>query len=58
MAAREMRYKWFSEILEEEKYDFLLTAHHLDDRIETLLLNITKGTGPKGLQSIPIKTEK
>ncbi|MCA0365046.1 MAG: tRNA lysidine(34) synthetase TilS [Bacteroidetes bacterium] len=59
MAARELRYKWFSEILEEEKkYDFLLTAHHLDDRIETLLLNITKGTGPKGLRSIPTKTEK
>ncbi len=58
MAARELRYKWFSELLEEEKYDFLLTAHHLDDRIETLLLNITKGTGPKGLRSIPTKTEK
>lgn len=57
MAARELRYTWFKEIMAEHKFDLLATAHHLDDKIETLYLNITKGTGPKGLKSIPLKKD-
>lgn len=58
MAARELRYKWFYELLEKQNLDWIATAHHLNDNIETLLLNITKGTGPKGLAGIPKKVEK
>lgn len=57
MAARTLRYEWFEKLLKEEKYDYLATAHHLNDSIETLILNISKGTGPKGLSSIPNKTQ-
>ena len=55
MAARELRYDWFKELLAEEKFDLLATAHNLNDKIESLILNISKGTGPKGLNSIPLK---
>jgi tRNA(Ile)-lysidine synthase len=51
MVARELRYKWFSEILHD--FDHLVTAHHANDAAETLLLNLTRGTGLKGLCSIP-----
>jgi tRNA(Ile)-lysidine synthase len=57
MAARTLRYEWFEKLLKEENYDYLATAHHLNDSIETLILNISKGTGPKGLSSIPNKTQ-
>ncbi|SHI89304.1 tRNA lysidine(34) synthetase TilS [Flavobacterium terrae] len=52
-AARELRYNWFNELLEKEGYDFLLTAHHLDDSLETFLINFTRGTGIEGLTGIP-----
>jgi tRNA(Ile)-lysidine synthase len=58
MAARELRYSWFEDLINEHSFEFLATAHHLDDRIETLYLNITKGTGPKGLRSIPLTKGK
>ena len=58
MAARELRYNWFNDLIQEYGFDFLATAHNLDDKIETLYLNITKGTGPKGLKSIPLKKDK
>lgn len=52
-AARELRYNWFNELLEKEGYDYLLTAHHLDDSLETFLINFTRGTGIEGLTGIP-----
>lgn len=52
-AARELRYNWFNELLEKEGYDYLLTAHHLDDSLETFLINFTRGTGVEGLTGIP-----
>lgn len=58
MAARELRYTWFNELIVSEGFDCLATAHNLDDKIETLYLNLTKGTGPKGLKSIPLKKGK
>lgn len=53
IAARELRYGWFEELLNKEKYDYLLTAHHLDDSIETFLINFSRGTGLEGLLGIP-----
>ena len=44
LAARKLRYEWFSELLTTENLDFVLTAHHLDDEIETFLINLTRGT--------------
>jgi tRNA(Ile)-lysidine synthase len=58
MAARQLRYTWFNELLASEHFDCLATAHNFDDKIETLYLNLTKGTGPKGLKSIPLKKDK
>lgn len=52
MAARTLRYEWFQELLVAHQYDYLATAHHLNDSIETVLLNLTKGTGIAGLRGI------
>lgn len=52
MAAREIRYSWFNELLEKHQIKFLCTAHHLNDSIETLLLNLNRGTSIKGLTGI------
>ena len=57
-AARKLRYDWFWELVEENKFDCLLTAHHATDSLETILLNLTRGTGPKGLEGIKPKTGK
>ncbi|MTG98119.1 tRNA lysidine(34) synthetase TilS [Myroides sp. BIT-d1] len=53
IAARELRYNWFESLVVEGKYDYLLTAHHLDDSIETFLINFSRGTGVEGLLGIP-----
>ncbi len=59
-AARELRYDFFSDILNESNNspDLLLTAHHRDDNIETLLMNFFRGTGLQGLTGIPLKNGK
>lgn len=51
-AARYLRYNWFNELLKENDFSFLLTAHHLDDSIETSMMNFFKGTGIAGLRGI------
>ena len=53
MAARELRYTWFSELAEQLNVDYILTAHHADDNLETFLINFTRGTGLEGLTGIP-----
>ncbi|SFZ94500.1 tRNA(Ile)-lysidine synthase [Flaviramulus basaltis] len=53
MAARELRYAWFEELAEQLKFDYILTAHHADDNLETFLINFTRGTGLEGLTGIP-----
>lgn len=58
VAARQLRYAWFEEIRVAEKFDFIATAHHLNDNIETVLFNIAKGTGIKGLRGILPKHDK
>jgi tRNA(Ile)-lysidine synthase len=52
MAARTLRYEWFDELLETEGFKVIATAHHLDDQIETLFINILRGTGISGLHGI------
>lgn len=58
MAARELRYTWFHEILKDFKFHYLLTAHHLDDDLETFFINLSRGTGLKGLTGIPKENNK
>ena len=58
MKCRQLRYKWFNEISKKYGYDFILTAHHLNDSIETFFINIFRGTGIEGLTGIPIKRDK
>jgi tRNA(Ile)-lysidine synthase len=55
MAARTLRYEWFESIRQELNFDYIATAHHLNDSIETVLLNLTKGTGISGLKGISAK---
>lgn len=52
MAAREIRYAWFEELMGEGEFDFLAIAHNADDNAETLILNLVRGTGVKGLCGI------
>ena len=52
MTARRCRYLYFEKILDEYNYDALAVAHHLDDNIETLLLNLLRGTGITGLRGM------
>ena len=53
MAARELRYNWFNELTEQLHFDYILTAHHADDNLETFLINLSRGTGLDGLTGIP-----
>jgi len=62
VAARELRYEWLSELTEQptakSSARYILTAHHLDDNIETLLMHFFRGTGIAGLRAIPIAQGK
>jgi len=53
MAARKLRYDWFDIILKVNQFNYISTAHHLDDNLETFLINFTRGTGLNGLTGIP-----
>jgi tRNA(Ile)-lysidine synthase len=52
MAARDMRYQWFEQLRQQHDYDVIALAHHQNDSIETILLNLTRGTGIAGLHGI------
>lgn len=53
LSARELRYDWFNELIKKYKFDYILTAHHADDNLETFIINLTRGTGLEGLTGIP-----
>ncbi|MEZ4878949.1 MAG: tRNA lysidine(34) synthetase TilS [Chitinophagales bacterium] len=50
--ARKLRYEWFEQLRNENAIDFIVTAHHANDQLETILLNLTKGTGLNGLKGM------
>lgn len=52
MAARNLRYDWFKQLMKKEKIDFLVTAHHYDDIVETVFINLSRGTSISGLTGI------
>ena len=56
MIARELRYQWFEEI--GKMYDYVVTAHHANDNAETMIMNLLRGTGLRGLCGIPPKNDK
>ena len=58
MAARQLRYRWFDTLSEQNDYDLILVAHHADDALETFMINAMRGTGLKGLLGIPERRGK
>ena len=58
VAARELRYDWFEQIRSTNRYDYIATAHHINDNIETVLHNFVKGTGIKGLRGMLVKRDR
>lgn len=58
MAARYLRYDWFEKIRQQQGFDLIATGHHHNDAAESILLNLTKGTGIAGFHGIPAKVGK
>ena len=58
MAARELRYRFFDEVLIKERFDWIATAHQLNDSLETALMHFLKGTGIEGITGIPVRNER
>jgi len=58
MAARKLRYDWFEDISSNPGIEVIATAHNMNDSIETVLINLNRGTGIKGLTGIPVKNSK
>lgn len=58
VVARNLRYEWFYTLLANHNFDYILTAHHLDDSLETFLINFTRGSGIEGLTGIPEQNDK
>ncbi|RYF22266.1 MAG: tRNA lysidine(34) synthetase TilS [Flavobacteriales bacterium] len=52
MAARQLRYDWFEDVRQKHDYKFIAVAHHQNDAIETVLLNLVRGTGISGMHGI------
>lgn len=57
IAARELRYQWFFELKNTLGYQYIVTAHHLDDNLETFMINFLRGTGIEGLVGIQENNE-
>lgn len=57
ITARNLRYDWFRELVETTSYEYLLTAHHLNDSLETFIINLSRSTGIKGLSGIPSQND-
>lgn len=58
MAARDLRYSWFDDLSSALNYDYILTAHHANDDLETFLINLIRGTGLEGLTGIRSENNK
>ena len=58
VVARNLRYEWFYSLLANHNFDYILTAHHLDDSLETFLINFTRGSGFEGLTGIPVQQDR
>lgn len=58
MVARTIRYEFFNKLLEKEGYTRIVTAHHANDNLETILFNLTKGTGISGLKGMAPRREQ
>lgn len=58
LAAREIRYQWWENLLQQGPYTYVATGHHLDDSIETVWLNLLRGTGVKGIQGIRVRRDQ
>lgn len=56
MAARQLRYQWFNELAEATKCQAIAVAHHQNDQAETILLNLKRGTGIRGLCGMRAKS--
>ncbi|MFA6260475.1 MAG: tRNA lysidine(34) synthetase TilS [Bacteroidia bacterium] len=56
--ARTLRYQWFEELSAAHTYAYTATAHHAQDNMETILMNLIRGTGIKGLAGIPVKRDR
>ncbi|MDG1051856.1 MAG: tRNA lysidine(34) synthetase TilS, partial [Flavobacteriaceae bacterium] len=58
MAARTLRYDWFNELLNNNNKDYILTAHHLDDSLETFIINLSRASGIEGFTGISPVNDK
>lgn len=58
MAARDLRYEWFEQLRVQKQFDFVLTAHHANDDLETFLINFIRGTGLEGFTGIKTENNK
>jgi tRNA(Ile)-lysidine synthase len=58
VAARELRYNWFHTLADEHHYDVIATGHHADDDLETFFINLSRGTGLRGLTGIPEQNDR
>ena len=58
VAARDLRYTWFYELLDTKGYNYVLTAHNTNDNLETFIINLTRGSGLEGFTGIPPVNEK
>jgi tRNA(Ile)-lysidine synthase len=58
MAARTLRYDWFNELLKNNNKDYILTAHHLDDSLETFIVNLSRASGIEGFTGISPVNDK
>ncbi|NOT37679.1 MAG: tRNA lysidine(34) synthetase TilS [Saprospiraceae bacterium] len=54
--AREIRHQFFTQLRSENNYNILLTAHHQNDRVENLLINLARGSGLRGLSAMPVSS--
>ena len=58
MAARKLRYDWFEKVRKSHPYDLIATAHNQDDVLETFFINLSRGSGIRGLTGIKVISGK